>query len=225
MRSYNQRVECICQNQAHVQYFRSPRIHLTKQMWPLKKVYTRVYVCDIEKWHHEYYIYFAFQYGEMCHHAFWGRGRANTAMFKWAGILFQASFPSSFFTVFWNFYHWYCTATHLHVFQNKVWFMLCTKCGHVALRQVINSHHLMVLIQGVSIETPRFNLIRKNTDKVDGLESKNPFIFNFLPEAISKQLKRHFWLLSTTNLPSSISEILKLAEKICHYTFAALWWR
>ena len=103
----------------------------------------------------------------------------------------------------------YCTATHLHVFQNKVWFMLCTKCGHVALRQVINSHHLMVLIQGVSIETPRFNLIRKNTDKVDGLESKNPFIFNFLPEAISKQLKRHFWLLSTTNLPSSISEILK----------------
>ena len=100
--------------------------------------------------------------------------------------------------------------------------MLCTKCGHVALRQVINSHHLMVLIQEVSIETPRFNLIRKNTDKVDGLESKNPFIFNFLPEAISKQLKRHFWLLSTTNLPSSISEILKLAEKICHYTFAAL---
>ena len=66
MRGYNQRVECICQNQAHVQYFWSPRIHLTKQMWPLKKVYTRVYVCDIEKWHHEYYIYFAFQYMAKC---------------------------------------------------------------------------------------------------------------------------------------------------------------
>ena len=49
MRGYNQRVECICQNQAHVQYFWSPRIHLTKQMWPLKKVYTRVYVYAILK--------------------------------------------------------------------------------------------------------------------------------------------------------------------------------
>ena len=31
-----------------------------------KSIHARVRVCDIEKWHHEYYIYFAFQYMAKC---------------------------------------------------------------------------------------------------------------------------------------------------------------